>query len=74
MCIRMTLDEYLSAAKTESGLTEAQFGARVGLSQPQVNRLRKGAKPSWDTLVRIMAETDGEVTAEDFARSCEAAA
>lgn len=62
----MTLNEYLVERRAE-GLTEERFAVLVGLSQPQVNRLRRGtAKPSWEALRRIHDATGGLVTAADF--------
>lgn len=62
----MRLDEYLNQKKGE-GLTEEAFASRVGLSQGQVNRLRRGAsRPSFNTLVRIRDATEGQVTPDDF--------
>ena len=59
----MTLDDYLDATKE----TETAFGARVGISQPQVNRLRKNKSwPSRTLLARIFEATDGKVTPSDF--------
>lgn len=47
-----------------SGLTQAQLGERVGLSQAQINRLKSGAsrEPGWaagDRLMRLHAERCG---------------
>lgn len=59
---RMTLNEYLST----EGITETAFAGLVGISQPHVNRLRKGAWPSLALISRIYRATDGKVTADDF--------
>lgn len=59
----MKLDQYLSARK----LTDAAFAAIVGMSQSQVNRLRRGlSQPSWETVAVIERATDGKVRASDF--------
>lgn len=61
---RMTLDQYL----TEANETDTAFGARVGISQSQVGRLRRGWKPSWDAIVAIEKATDGKVQPNDWPR------
>jgi transcriptional regulator with XRE-family HTH domain len=59
----MKLDQYLSARK----LTDAAFAAIVGMSQSQVNRLRRGlSMPSWDAVAAIEQATSGKVSATDF--------
>lgn len=59
----MTLSDYIDA----SGLTDAAFGAEIGLSQGQVSKLRRGKHwPSRETISRIRAATNGAVTADDF--------
>lgn len=59
----MTLDDYLIGTKT----LETEFAARVGISQAQVNRIRRGKSwPTRDLLVRIREITGGAVTADDF--------
>jgi transcriptional regulator with XRE-family HTH domain len=74
MCIiwGMTLDEYLAAEKP-NGLTEAVFAARIGSSQPHVNRLRRGANPGFSLMERIKKATGGAVTPNDFLPPDEAA-
>ena len=60
---RMKLDQYLSATK----MTDAAFAAVVGMSQSQVNRLRRGlSRPSWDAVATIERATEGKVRASDF--------
>ena len=54
-------------------MTETEFGILVGLSQPHVNRIRKGAGTSWPTALRIVRETAGKVTLDDLGYSIEAA-
>ena len=59
----MRLDKYL----TEAGLSEADFGRQIGLSQSAINRLRRGESwPPADTAEKIRAATGGKVTADDF--------
>jgi len=63
----MTLDKWLTAAKDAKGMTEEQFGASVGISQAQVNRLRNGkGPPSAGLIARIRDATDGMVTPNDW--------
>lgn len=60
----MTLNQYL--AKTEE--TDAAFGARAGLSQSQINRLKRGiSQPSLDAIKKIAAATGNKVTFSDWA-------
>ena len=62
----MTLDAYLTREK-ESGLTETDFAARVGMTQSSVNRLRKGlTRPTAETQAAIARATDGEVMPNDW--------
>lgn len=58
----MKLDEWLS----KSPLTEEAFGALIGCSQSQVNRLRKGGNPSPERIARIREATGGKVDFKDF--------
>lgn len=59
----MTLDQYLS----EKGETDTSFAARVGISQPQISRLRRGvSRPSWSAIEAITKNTEGKVTANDW--------
>lgn len=49
--------------RTDHGLTQRQLAARLGMPQPQVARLERGdANPSMDTLVKIAAGLDLELT------------
>lgn len=60
----MTLAEYL----IDTGESDAAFGARAGLSQPQVSRLKRGVvKPSWDAMDAIARASDGKVAFQDWA-------
>lgn len=59
----MKLDDFLST----SPLTEEAFGALIGCSQSQVNRLRKGdSQPSNERIARIRDATGGKVSFNDF--------
>ncbi len=59
----MTLDEYL--AKT--GTTEAAFGEKAKLSQPAINKLRRGiSQPSLRTMRAIEVASDGAVKPNDW--------
>lgn len=59
----MTLAQYLS----ESDLTDAEFGAKVGVSQSQISRLKRGVSfPSPATAVRIAQATGGKVKPADW--------
>lgn len=63
----MHLDDYLRDRKEKDGTTETDFGVLVGLSQPQVNRIRNDiSNPSWATALRISRETDKAVTTSDL--------
>lgn len=61
----MRLSDYFSQ---QDGLTETAFAERIGRSQSQVNRLRRGvSSPDWSTIEKIKAATGGLVTADDWA-------
>lgn len=60
----MTLDQYLN----RTGETDTAFGQRVGISQSQIGRLRRGWKPSWDAIVAIEKATGGKVKPNDWPR------
>ena len=67
----MKLSQYLEAV----ALTDTAFAAKVGMSQSQISRLRRGlSKPSWDAVAAIERATGGKVKAADFAGPKEAAA
>jgi len=60
----MKLDLYLK----ENGLTDAAFGERIGLSQSQVSRIRRGLSwPSKEVIASIASATSNAVTANDIA-------
>jgi transcriptional regulator with XRE-family HTH domain len=59
----MGLSEWLD----KKGISEREFGDRIGLTQAYVNRLRRGlATPSVITAVTIRNETNGDVTVDDL--------
>lgn len=59
----MNLRRYL----TVSGISEAAFGAQIGVSQAAVNRyVRRARIPTPQIMARIVEATDGQVTANDF--------
>lgn len=59
----MKLETYLK----KNDLTDAAFGALIGISQSQISRIRRGESfPSRDTLAVIAEFTGGAVTANDF--------
>lgn len=56
----MTLDEFLSM---EDAPTAAEFGARIGLSEASISRIRKGEQNiTREVMRRIIAESGGKVT------------
>lgn len=60
----MTLSDYLAAHK----LSDASFGAAIGVKRQSVFRYRRGIRrPQWDVLATIARVTKGQVTANDFA-------
>lgn len=62
----MTLDEYL----IEKELTNAAFGARIGVTGETVRRYRNGERwPDRDQWQRIIEETNGVVTPNDDCRA-----
>lgn len=57
----------LDAFLEESGLTNAAFAERVGVSEATISRLRNGKQtPSWDLIQRITVETAGRISPNDF--------
>lgn len=59
----MKLDAYLST----HGLSQSEFAARIGVSQPAVAKYVAGKRiPHRDVMARIVAETDGLVGPADF--------
>lgn len=63
-CTGMKLDLYLSDNK----VTEEAFAQLVGVTQPQVNKWRRGVSlPSVGTAAKIEQETRGLVSLADWA-------
>lgn len=61
----MTLLEYLLETKE----SDSAFAARVGMSQSQISRLRRGVSmPSWTAIAAVAKATNGKVTANDWAK------
>jgi transcriptional regulator with XRE-family HTH domain len=59
----MQLSSYLK----KSGVTAAEFAKRIGVDKTTVYRYIRGERiPNRDALSRIMEETEGAVTANDF--------
>lgn len=59
----MTLDSWLLAQR----ISEIEFGLKIGRTQASVNRYRRGLRiPDVGTMRKIVAVTQGAVTANDF--------
>lgn len=59
----MQLSSYLK----KSGVTAAEFAKRIEVDKTTVYRYIRGERiPNRDALSKIMKETDGAVTANDF--------
>ncbi len=59
----MKLNLYLSS----KGITDEAFGRKIGCSQSQVSRIKRGvSKPSLGLIERIAMATGGAVRANDF--------
>lgn len=58
----MTLDQFL---KLPGSPTAAEFGAKVGISEATISRIRKGLQNiTSDVMLAIIAESGGLVTAD----------
>ena len=58
----MTLDQYLSSDDAPTG---AEFGAKAGLSEASISRIRKGEQNiARDVMLRIIAASGNKVTAD----------
>lgn len=63
---RMTLAEYLA----REGITQTEFGRRVGVGHSVVSRWVRGERqPEWPMLVRIREATAGAVQPNDFLKA-----
>lgn len=60
----MTLADYLAREK----IVDADFATRIGVERSTVTRLRAGQIPKPDVMRKIVEQTGGEVTANDFYR------
>jgi hypothetical protein len=64
----MTLDQYLSV----EDITAAEFGARCNppISEASISRIRRGGQNiSRDVMLRIMAASNGRVTADALVKA-----
>lgn len=50
-----------------SGWTEAKIATEVGATQPTINRIKRGAKPSYDVGVAIVALAEASPAAQEAA-------
>lgn len=63
----MTLDQYL---RSDGAPTAAEFGAKVGLAEASISRIRKGQQNiTRDTMVAIIEASDGKVTADALVKA-----
>jgi len=63
----MTLDQYL---RSDGAPTAAEFGAKVGLTEASISRIRKGQQNiTRDTMLAIISASGGKVTAEALVRA-----
>lgn len=54
----VTAAALLRQARTSAGMTQGRLAERLGTTQPVVARLeRRGANPTWTTLVRALRAT-----------------
>lgn len=61
--LSMKLADYLSA----NSISDGDFAEKIGIDRSSVSRLRRGVtRPDWPTIERIVSETAGAVTANDF--------
>ena len=58
----MTLSHYIEHQK----ITASAFADLIGVSRQAVHRYLNGRFPETDVLVKILAATNGAVTADDF--------
>lgn len=57
----------LVAWLAQHGVSQAAFAETIGSSQPQVARFAAGTRiPNRETMLRIVAATDGAVRPDDF--------
>lgn len=61
----MDVPSALRAARRRAGLTQASLALRAGTSQAAVSNYESGHKqPSLDTLTRLLAAADAQLTVE----------
>ncbi|MCP5099895.1 MAG: helix-turn-helix transcriptional regulator [Chloroflexi bacterium] len=66
----MTLSDFLESR----GFTDSAFADLAGLSQPQINRLRRGAsRPSLNAIEAIAKASGGAVSPSDWFNTPQAA-
>lgn len=59
----MTLDNYM----TDNGIKGVDLASRLGISEASLTRIRRGEQNiTRDLIRRIVAETDGAVTADEL--------
>jgi transcriptional regulator with XRE-family HTH domain len=64
---------HLSDYMTANNLDDEAIAAKIERSRVTVSRIRRRkVRPDWETIERISAVTEGQVTADDF-QSLEAA-
>lgn len=62
MICLMKLDTYIKI----SGLTQAGFAAKAGVTEQTLRNIRRSDKPSARTLQKIIKATHGMVSGKDF--------
>jgi transcriptional regulator with XRE-family HTH domain len=61
------IEHALTRYRKARGLTIDALAAKIGTSKATISRLEGGLQdPSFALVRRIIAETDGEVSADDF--------
>jgi transcriptional regulator with XRE-family HTH domain len=59
----MTLSDFLA----QHEIPDAVFAERIGVTRQSLHRYKSGdRRPEWDVLERIVRETNGAVTPNDF--------
>ncbi len=56
----------LAAYLADRKISEEAFGRAIGVSQAAVNRYKRGRVPEPPVMRRIISETEGKVTANDW--------
>jgi transcriptional regulator with XRE-family HTH domain len=61
------IEHPLTRYRKARGLTIDAFAAKIGASKATISRLEGGLQdPSFALVRRIIAETEGEISADDF--------